>query len=557
MAPPQGLVEFPGLPVLTSASFTLSHGILPSVLTFNTIPSTDFIPQVGDMKITYIGEEILFKDCAVIKANLRISNGFRWSIMIQDRRWKWRFGKISGRYNVRRDDNSIDPKTEKRPQELAKLLTEAMGEDDADISLLPDDARPESLWDDSTPASELQNLCDELNCRITLGLDNKLKIWPLGEGEDLPENGREINQGFGFSRAARPDSLEVIGGPVLVQAKFKLQAVGEDTDGSIKPIDDLSYKPADGWENQEVFSFGGITATYTRDGKTLNAMDLARKSVWKWYRIEKFADETFDIPGLPDTKITSIKSILPISDSLIDMTEVPAVVGQREPKKIEVEGIYASEGLDYANTTDGTRYPDEFSVDRTRGIIQFNQPVRKLTAGFENQPADLFATVAFNVKPEETGAPLRYSTERQLPGPKNNTKARLLKHPEIVRQIIARYNGSTVLNVEDNQDEIKAEADHYLDAAEKEYELDQSSDVQYAGIEHISPDGKIPQVTWEVGGSGAFTRASVNSEHAKTESYKQRRQREFVQKAAESQRVMERAFGTQGDRWNGIGSRFA
>jgi hypothetical protein len=556
MSPPQGLVTFPGLPVLTGASFTFTHGIMPSVLSFNTVPSTNFVPQIGDMKITFGGEEIVFKDCAVTKANLRIEGGFRWSIMIQDRRWKWKYGEISGRYNVRRDDNSIDPKTEKTPHELAQLLCEAMGEDDADFELLPNDTQPESIWEESNPASELQNLCDVLNCRIVLGLNNRVKIWPLGQGEELPANGLEMNQGFGFSRAAKPDSLKIIGGSVLVQAKFKLIAVGEDTDGSIKPINDLSYAPAAGWEFQSRLSFSEVEGTYVRDGVALKTIDLAKKCIWKWYRLEKFADDTLNIPGLPDNEITKIQSLLPISDSLLDMSDVPLAAGSKEPKRIQIEGSWWPLGDDYENMPVGSRYPDEFNVDQARGIVQFNQPVIKLDDADRNFPADLFATVVFSVKDEETGNPFRFTATRELDGPKNNTKARILKYPEIIRQIIVRYNGSAVTEIEDNQDEVQAEVDHYLDAVEKEYELDQSSEVQYAGILPIALDGAVSQVTWEVG-SRATTRASKNAEHAKTEHYKQRRQREFLAETAKQQKVLEHAFGTSGERWNGLGSRFA
>lgn len=558
MPAPQGLIEFPGLPVITSGDFTLSHGILPSVLSFNTVPSTNFIPQVGDMKITFDGKTITFKECGVVAANLRVSGGgYLWSISIQDRRWKWRNGRISGHYNVRRDDQSIDPKYEKKPQELAKLLLKEMNEEDADVSKLPNDARPECVWDGSNPASELQNLCDALSCRIVLGTNNKVTLWPLGQGKQLPANGKEMNQGYGFKRNIRPDSLEVLGGPILIQAKFILEAVGEDTDGTIKPIDRLSYKPVSGWESEYEDLFANVTGTYTRDGKTLQCSDLAAQCVWKMYRLVKFADDTFNVPGLPDAKVTKIQSLLPINDALVDMVTVLDVVGANQPRPIEVEGVWSTEGFDYTNSAAGTRFPGEFSVDRNRGILKFNVPVVKIKDDGGHSPADLFATVSFTVRDEETGAIRRHSVKRDLPGQKLNTKPRILNHPEIIRQIIARYIGTDSFEVEDNEDTIKAEADHYLDAAAKEYELEASSEVQYAGIEEIEPDGAIAQVTWSVGGSGATTRASRNAEHAKTDSYKERRRREMVNQAAEKQALMDRAQATGNDRWNFNSPRLA
>lgn len=561
MAAPQGLFEFPGLPVQTSGDFTLSRGITPSVLSFNCPPSSEGFDQVADLKITFGGEEIKFKDCAVVTANLRRNRGgYLWSIMIKDYRWKWAYGKIGGRYNVRRDDGSIDPKTEKTPQELAKLLFEQMGEPDADFSLLPNEARPECLWDIATsnPAAELQNMLDELNCILSPAYNGKkTKVWPIGQGKDLPTNGKEINQGFGFSRGIKPDSMEVIGAPVVVQAKFLLEAVGEDTDGTIKPIDELSYTPASGWKSEWPASFSAVTATYTRDGKVLECRELAARTVWKWYRIKKFADETWDVPGLSDIKITKLKSILPISDALLDMAEVPAVEGAKEPKPNEVEGVWFAEGNDYENTAEGTRYPGDFNVDRVRGIVQFSNPAYKQDADGNHSPADLYLTAAFTVRDEATDNIQRYIRKRDLPGKKLNTKPRILNRPEIVRQIIARYAGLDGIHVEDNQEEVNKEADHYLDAAAKEYELEQSLDMEYTGIFPIELDGKVAQVSWSVGGSGARTRASINAEHAKIDSYKERRRREFVAQQAKSQQLMSHQQKVGGDRWDVTKARLA
>ena len=561
---PQGLIEFPGLPVLTAGEFTLSHGIVPSVLSFTTVPSTDFVPQFGDMKIVFGDVEIIFKNCAIEIANLRRSGGgYIWSIMIKDRRWKWKYGRISGRYNIRRDDGSIDPATEKTPQELAMLLFDKLKEQAPDIFKLPNEARPECIWDAIPPANALQDLCDELNCRIVLGLDDKVTLWPLGEGEDLPENGLEINQGFGFKRSAKPDVIEVLGGPTQIQAKFKLVAVGEDTDGTIKPIDDLSYKPEDGWGSEWVDSFSSVVAQYQRDGQTLEAADLARNSVMKWYRIESFASGSWSWPPgaqpsdeegqpIPDPK--SAKDILPISDALLDMVAFSEVEGALEPKPLEIEGVFYPGGDDYQNTATGTKYSDDFSVDRTRGIIKFSNPVYKIDSdGSIDVPAELYLTAVFVPKHPDTKEPVRFYRTLVLPPPIQGTLPQILKHPEIIHKLIVRYVDTVgVVNAQDdNIEEINAEADHYLDAAAKEYELEESKEVEFTGILEIPPDGKVTQVTWKVGGGGATTRASVNSEHAKTIPYKEIRRRQKAAWAADQARDINRAFDVRSDRWNG------
>ena len=69
------------------------------------------------------------------------------------------------------DTSKIRPGTEKKPQALATLCLQAMGEDDYDVSALPNDARPEIDWSYQNPAEALQQLCDKLGCRVTYVVD--------------------------------------------------------------------------------------------------------------------------------------------------------------------------------------------------------------------------------------------------------------------------------------------------------------------------------------------------------------------------------------------------
>ena len=76
--------------------------------------------------------------------------------------------------------------------------------------------------------------------------------------------------------------------------------------------------------------------------------------------------------------------------------------------------------------------------------------------------------------------------------------------------------------------EFQAAANHYLDAAQQEYLPAVAGELEWGGIEAISPDGAIQQVSWRVGfGAPAVTRASRNTEHKLfTPSYKERRRQE-------------------------------
>ena len=211
------------------------------------------------------------------------------SVRILDRRWKWQYGEISGRYNIREKEEEylIDPDTEKKPRQLATLLLAAMGEVGYSVDELPNDNRPQKHWVSANPANELYQLCDSLGCRVVLGLDNRVRLRRVGSGASLPVLGIEISDSVGIDAQARPDSIKVVCGPTRYQARFFLEAVGKDVDGRIKFLDDLSYRPDDGWGAANVDGdFDDV-----RDESRCAAQKLAILSVFKWYRIEAPAVE--------------------------------------------------------------------------------------------------------------------------------------------------------------------------------------------------------------------------------------------------------------------------
>lgn len=519
--------SFPGIDVVIGADMTFGHGISPSVCTIRTVPHSNFIAGVGTLVLSFGGDSLKFKDCALDLATLRADeSGTEWTINILDRRWKWAFGHVSGKYNTKKADGEIDKDTEKTPQELAKLLLEAMGETRPDVSALPSKPRPEVQWDFDNPAAQLAELCDSLSCRVVLGLDDRVKIHELGKGARLPTGGVSAG-GAGFDTSAIPSSLMIVGAPIRFQSKWLLEAVGEDTDGSIKLLDDLSYKPADGFICEGMTN---VDDTYLKDGVEAEAYELAAKSVYRWYRVkEQAAGGGFTPPGYDGKpKITKLKQIV-WGDGLIGTVDDPD--GRKVPKPAEVSAEWYTYSDDDFTSEPGAPFRAAFSFDSDKGIVRFANPVYILDASASNAAAaEVYLTISYTLL-DEGGTPIRFTRERKIPeGKKANTKPRIILHEEIERTVKQNYSDVTTKSGApvDNLQRVNKEADHYIDAVLKEYTTDQSLTQEYAGLVFLAPDGLTTQVSWRMGnGQPATTTISQVDEHdIYTPSYSERRKEE-------------------------------
>jgi len=547
MSAPQGLAYFAGIRSLLSYRHTFTDGISPSVASLE-IPPQDgsAIAKVAPLVWEFGSQRQVFPDCTVdrIAVNVNRDGTVTWTLHILDRRWKWRFGQLSGQYNVRRGGEILED-TKKSVRDLAKLCLDRMGETRYRVDQLPDDLWPEIEWDYAVPAEALARLCDSLNCRIVLGLNNRVSIERSGVGKLLPAKTAGMTSGSAeIDPPERPDKLVFVAGKTRWQIDFELEAVGEDTDGSIKPIDELSYAPEeDGektWEHVDMEHFNRISEDLPA------SRELALKTVFRWYRIVT----PFRLPKV-DGQIEDLWRILPIETTQVEKWEID---DERRSRPAWVFGEWyaghespASEtddvDPDIENTPEGL-YRRGFTIDQARGIVRFAEPVYRLNpivdddthgaTGGEILAADLRLRVAVGLRDKETRAFERRAVERKLPGVRTGTKSRYLIRDD-TRWMIYRKESPPRRGVHHNTTEVKEVADYYLDAAEAEYSLQRPGSGAYTGLLRISPDGAIRQVTWQIARDGfATTSASRNKEELRTApSYKERR---FQERAREQDR---------------------
>lgn len=608
MSAPAGLFDFPGINTIIGGTFTLSHGISPSIATIEIPPATNFAVPMGTLTISYgTGVRFSFPDCKLDMASLSTSESGRvWTVRLKDRRWKWEYGKISGVYNQRTPDGEFDTfpvlppkdltaailkaKGDKTPQELATLLLDAMGETNYDISQLPNTTRPAVNWVDANPAEELTRLCEPLGCHVVLGTDNRVRICLLGSGQSLSTT-RIMSGGYGFDPPEMPDSLEFVAGQTVYQARLLLEAIGLDLDGIYKPLKDLSYNPFGegetyGWCGQNPETLQALIGTDTLSARTRN---LALSTVFHDYRITDVSTQDMHVPNYGT--LTSIKQVLPLGDTLIDLQEftltAPPVVGSElpQPAGAIVTGVFYRGNEDpktFVNSTIGTKYTGGFSIDRERGIVHFNDPTFLIallstdlttslattpqtivkSGSFAAFPAKLVLECTFSIHHPDTRAAERYSQTKRLTNNKYGTQAKIIKREDERLEVRCRYQSQTnssfsITNITSLIDAIapltpdvrlpsvtnelgsglnsaskglKDRAKYYLDAAAAMYQPKQSLTASYPTLVNIQPDGRIHQVTWKVSESGATTEASENSEFdMSVPSYGERRAAEIAQ----------------------------
>ena len=61
---------FPGLSQITRWSFTLAHGISPSLATIDVVPQGQLPAEVGDLVIPTASGPVVFRDCAIDRASI-------------------------------------------------------------------------------------------------------------------------------------------------------------------------------------------------------------------------------------------------------------------------------------------------------------------------------------------------------------------------------------------------------------------------------------------------------------------------------------------------------
>ncbi len=504
---------YPGLDprFVRDVQYTLAHGISPGVIVVQ-VPAGVQPPAAEGTAVFSLGStSIEILGCKLDIGASQVGGGRTWTFSILDGRWRWEFGTITGHYNLRRvTDGGLRTETEQTPRALAQKCLKELRVSDYNIDALPDIARPECHWSYMPPAQALAQLADAVGCRVVVTTKGKVIIVRGGEGADLPDL-PTIDNGYSIDTGAFPSAVLVIGAPGLFQARWKLIAVGQDTDGKIKPIDELSYKPSTGWESEVP---GHMTGVAEGTDKTKpDPRRLAIQTVFRWYRIDKMVDGD-DLPGLKNTKVDKKdgwKKCLPLQDGLLDTFE-DSFSKQLQRQPAVIRGTFQDDEFTYDAVVDG-QFRGDFSVRGESGVIAMAQPLYRID-GDDIKPADITVEIAFEWR-KEFEEPYR-PTWRYTVKPRPDVGDHPLPREEI--KFTARWEydskGKRTKQTDNRQkDKLDDQAQYAAAVFVTSLGNVQAGDRTYSGLHSIEPDGAIRQVSWHFGAQSLpTTRGSRNSE---------------------------------------------
>jgi hypothetical protein len=526
----QALATFPGIGQLRGASLTLSPGITPSVATLEIVPQARLEMLVGTLAFRQGSTALRFPDCHVDTATLVYNSaGMVVRLALLDRRWRWRYGAISGRYNLWRNPTSLAAArfdatnassrdlvagTERTPRELCTLCLNAMGERNYDLRAVPDQLRPTVDWNYTTPARALAQLAEQLGCRVVLRTDNTVAVVPIGPGRELPRDPDVSDVSMTFDQPELPAASIAVCGENLYQADLPLEAVGQDLDGSIRPINELSYRAASNWQFADLDFMNEVTDPQARD--------LARATVFRWYRVA--ADFVDALPRDLVRADLMVNDILPLRSEQIETLDY-ADIESAKPAQLFGSWYEPAQNITHENSVDSLQpvsvetdsyaksalYRKPFDLDTARGIVMFREPVYRLSGDVGEQtiqPAQLRLRTLFTIRDPATGVAYRYERARGQAGA-SRTATRFVSLADVSPHWIVDYNADySLAGVRHNLLDVHAAADDYLEFIERQVVIARPESVGYVGLKRIDLDGAIQQVTWSVGLGGATTRAA-------------------------------------------------
>ncbi len=524
---------FAGRQLIRTASFTLTQGTTPSTgtitaLGWDAFPSTGYL-HLGDSNITLrIGPLYVTET-----RNIEGKEGKICIAVVADSRVLWKFGFACGVYNQPDKSGQVETKTFR---ELVEIILDSPGHQHSIIwprnvyQILP----PAVSWEGTAPANALQELCDRYGLSVGFDIANQVYIAPINIKRNWP-NTPPIQRGGNYSLGPYPSHVLILGSRIIDEIWFyNLVPVGLELDGTIKEIDELSYKPAGvNWGLAAVNDFMNIDAKYRA---------VAKKCIYKWYqwRYTKSQWPDQNQGTLRPLTVEQRRMYLPWLSEISTIVTQDGVTEHGQPY-VHLTNAYYYDGTVWVPTGEETAR-DGFTIDGNRAIVMFE----RITAVYvpstrpdaqEFQPAEVSVRASFELNSNSINDYYQYYRAvgwRGIP-------EKVHREPSLV---LYRINGIDQTNVVRTVGGIKyiGDLDSYAKEIAEVYRIGVFADRRgtkggtWPGLLHYACYGEMRSITWTVSKAGATTDISGGSEEVS-----------LMLPPYEERVLMQRASGT---RWN-------
>lgn len=583
-------VAYPGLGGILSAQAVDSQGIAPARATITCAASAvGTVAPVGDFSFSDGVTTITWPECRV--ANVAAAGGSgqgpTLTILLEDARWKWSGGQISGRFNVPAEytntvplvtfagqaqfgnqdftqvpippeEQPIRPETAKSAQQLCILCLKAMGVVNYDVSPIDAKSYPSVEWDSEVPARALQSLVERYGCRVVYRKDqNKVYICKEGIGQPLPD-GPFLYDAPSLTPKPVPSRIVVRSAPIRYQRRFVCEWVMPEFDGSWRPANDVSYAPYPNGVPDWTLTGpnGGLFAPQlTKLPGNRNHFDanaIAGAWMYRAYRITNKTVDGNDVKfpnhaGAMTERFDYVKQVFLLphqvqvtTDDLKRHSPAPAQAFGRHTRWHACGLLNPATVDDIEATGDTTEIVMPFTIDPEHGVIIFAQPVYLFDDG-KNLPASVRLLTSCHFAPKTNWQWRRKDFSIVVPGGLSNLTTYAIKN-ELLYTMTMGYDSDQFheTGFKDNLADQQKRAEKYLQGELTRLTPDAADTRTYCGVLAAFPDGAIQQVTTEFAAGDRTkpaTTVSVNTEHSTyLPNYQGRRIREEADLAASAKR---------------------
>jgi hypothetical protein len=168
---------------------------------------------------------------------------------IKDRRWRWEYLTVSGRWNRRGVAGIIDEDTKKTWQELFDEIFEAAGEEVGTwkVDLGDNLGDPHSVdWDATRVDIAMEELLERAACVLSLRLNNQFLVEPNGNGPDHPWTEHQKVPVVNLKSEQAPRDIHIKCEPTVYQCWVELEPVVFDYNGNAVHPSEAEW--IDDWE---------------------------------------------------------------------------------------------------------------------------------------------------------------------------------------------------------------------------------------------------------------------------------------------------------------------